>query len=179
MSLKAIITTILVGTSSLAAAAPSSGVIVRDHRTQPAPAPIYQAPAPVYQAPAPVYQVSPPASQQADIYKAAWVRHIVEPVAQPVTLASSQRLNGREIIKVSPSLRAFTKLELRAKAGRTNVDKVVITFGNGQTQTIDCNRTLQANESFMVGLQGNQRNIKRIVLVGKSGRRASLDVLAA
>jgi len=175
MSLKAIITTVLLGTSSLAAAAPSSSVIVRDHRTQPlpAPAPIYQAPAPVYQAPAPA-----PVYEQVPAYKAAWVRHIVEPVVQPVTLASSERLNGREIIKVNASLRAFTKLELRAKSGRTNVDRVLITFGNGQTQTIECNRTLQANESFMVGLQGNQRNIKRIVLVGKSGRRASLDVLA-
>jgi hypothetical protein len=174
MSLKAIITTILLGTSSLAAA-DTGYVTVRDHRTQPLPAP-----APIYQAPAPVYQVqpAPPAYQQAESYKASWIRHIVQPVAQPVTLASSQRLNGREIIKVNESLRAFTKLELRAKSGRTNVDKVVITFGNGQTQTIDCNRTLQANESFMVGLQGNQRNIKRIVLVGKSGRRASLDVLA-
>ncbi|HTL37767.1 MAG TPA: PXPV repeat protein [Kofleriaceae bacterium] len=175
MSLKAIITTILLGTSSLAAA-DTGYVTVRDHRTQPLPAP-----APIYQAPAPVYQVqpAPPASAQADIYKAAWVRHVVQPVVQPVTLASSQRLNGREIIKVNPSLRSFTKLELRAKAGRTNLDKIMITFENGKTQTIDCNRTLQGNESFFVDLQGNQRNIKRIVLVGKSGRRASLDVLAA
>jgi hypothetical protein len=158
MSFKAIITTILLGTSSLAAAAPSyDHVDVRDHRTQP-----------VYQAPAPQAVQQP-----------LWLRHVVQqPVVQPVTLASSERLNGREIIKVNESLRAFTKLELRAKSGRTNLDKVMITFGNGKTQMIDCNRTLQGNESFSIDLQGNQRNIKRIVLVGKSGRRASLDVIA-
>ena len=92
-------------------------------------------------------------------------------------LASSTRLNGRDTIKVNDYLRAFNKLELRAKSGRTDLDKVVITYGNGKTQTINCNRVLQNNQSFTIDLRGDQRNLKKIVLVGKSGRRASIDVL--
>ena len=107
----------------------------------------------------------------------SWLRHVVEAPKPPTMLASS-RLNGRETIKVNDYLRAFDKLELRAKSGRTDLDKIVITFGNGKTQTIKCNRVLQNNQSFSVDLRGDQRNLKKIVLVGKSGRRASLDVLA-
>jgi hypothetical protein len=165
MSLKAIITTLLLGTSSVALAAPSGQVIVRDHRTQ----------QPVYQAP----PVQHPVVAQAPVFeRALWMRHVVEAPKPPVTLAASQRLNGRDIIKVNDSLRAFNKIELRAVSGRTNLDKIMITFGNGKTQTIKCNRVLQANESFSLDLKGDQRNLKKIVLVGKSGRRASIDVLA-
>jgi hypothetical protein len=168
MSLKAIITTLLLGTSSLAVAAPYDQVIVRDHRTQ----------QPVQQ-PAPQQQTLHPVVAQAPVFeRALWMRHVVEAPKPPVTLASSQRLNGRDIIKVNDSLRAFNKIQLRAVSGRTNLDKIMITFGNGKTQTINCNRTLQANESFSVDLKGDQRNLKKIVLVGKSGRRASIDVLA-
>jgi hypothetical protein len=167
MSLKAIITTLLLGTSSLAVAAPSNQVIVRDHRTQ----------QPVQQ-PAPQQTLHPVVAQAPVFERALWMRHVVEAPKPPVTLASSQRLNGRDIIKVNDSLRAFNKIELRAVSGRSNVDKIMITFGNGKTQTINCNRTLQANESFSFDLKGDQRNLKKIVLVGKSGRRASLDVLA-
>jgi hypothetical protein len=157
MSLKAIITTLVLGTSSLAAADTElharGGIDVRDHRTQP-----------VYQAPQPMYP----------IYKPVYTR----PVLQPITLATSLRVQGRDVIRVSDSRRPFTKLELRATNGHTNLDKILVTFGNGQTQTIDCNRALSASESFTIDLAGNQRNIKKIVLVGKSGRRASIDVIA-
>ena len=61
----------------------------------------------------------------------------------PVTLASSQKVNGREVIRVAPSQRAFTKLELRSTAGRTKLDKVMITFANGGTQLVDCNKLLE------------------------------------
>jgi hypothetical protein len=186
MSLKAIITTIVLGTSSIAAADTTfyaqgslqGSVNVRDHR---APAPVYQAP--VYQAPAPVYQ-APVYQAPAPVYQAPRPMYpfrkpvYTRPALQPITLASSLRVQGRDVISVADSLRAFTKLELRATNGHTNLDKVLITFGNGQTQTIDCNRKLNGSESFSIDLAGNQRNIKKIVVVGKSGRRASIDVIA-
>src|SRR5690242_14610347 len=105
MKIKALITTLVLGTSSLAVAAPA----VRDHRTPvvaPAPAAFWHRPAP-----RPMY---------------------------PVTLASSQTVNGRDVIRVSAAQRAFTKLELRSTKGRTKLDKVMITFANGGTQLIDC-----------------------------------------
>ncbi|NVB77023.1 MAG: hypothetical protein HOV81_01390 [Kofleriaceae bacterium] len=145
MKIKALITTLVLGTSSVALAAPA----VRDHR---APAPVVVA-------------------------QGNWHRPAPRPM-YPVTLASSQKINGRELIRVAASQRAFTKLELRSKAGRTKLDKVMITFANGGTQLIDCNKLLTGSETFSIDLKGNSRNIKSITLVGSSGRRASLDVVA-
>lgn len=146
MNIKAIVTTLILGSSSLALAAPT----VRDHRT---PAPAFQ---PVYQAP---------------------VRPAPRPMIKPVVLKNDARIQGRDVIRVNTT-RAFTKLELRSQSGRTQLDKVLITFSNGQSQVVDCNKTLNGNETFSIDLAGNARNIKKIVLVGKSGRRAALDVIA-
>ena len=136
MNIKAIVTTLILGSSSLALAQPT----VRDHRDQTS----YFRPAPRPRA---------------------------------IVLAQSTRLQGRDVIRVNDQ-RAFTKLELRSQSGRTELDKVLITFGNGQSQVIDCNKVLNGSESFSIDLAGNARNIKKIVLVGKSGRRAAIDVIA-
>jgi hypothetical protein len=143
MKIKALITTLILGSSSVALAAPA----VRDHR-------------------APVV---------AQNY--AWHRPAPRPM-YPVTLASAQKVSGREVIRVSPAQRAFTKLELRSTAGRTKLDKVMITFANGGTQLIDCNQLLSGRQTYSIDLKGNNRNIKSITLVGSSGRRAALDVVA-
>jgi hypothetical protein len=136
MNIKAIVATLVLGSSSLAVAAP----VVRDHRDHTS----YFRPAPRPRA---------------------------------IVLAQATRLQGRDVIRVTDQ-RAFTKLELRSQSGRTQLDKVLITFGNGQSQVIDCNKTLTGSESFSIDLVGNARNIKKLVLVGKSGRRAALDVIA-
>lgn len=136
MNIKAVVTTLILGSSSLALAAPN----VRDHRES-----------------------------------AAQFRPAPRPRA--IVLANNTRLQGRDVIRVN-DLRAFTKLELRSQQGRTQLDKILITFGNGQSQVIDCNKVLNGSESFSIDLAGNARNIKKIVLVGKSGRRAAIDVIA-
>jgi hypothetical protein len=141
MKIKALITTLVLGSSSLAVAAPA----VRDHRA-PVVAPLWHRPAP-------------------------------RPL-RPVTLATSQNVKGREVIRVSTSQRAFTKLELQSKKGRTKLDKVMITFANGGTQLIDCNALIKNGQKYSIDLKGNARNIKSITLVGKSGKRALLDVVA-
>lgn len=169
MSLKALITTIVLGTSSVALAAP----VVRDHRT-PAPAP------------APITTIDHRST--IDINASADLRfgrpgYYPAPRPLPlswVSLANDTKVNGRTAIKVSHSTRAFTKLELRAQQGNTKIDRVLITFGNGQTQTIALNKRLSKFQSAVsIDLAGNTRFISKVVLVGKSnGRRASVDVLA-
>lgn len=155
MKIKALIATLVLGSSSIALAAPD----VRDHRTQPAPL---------------VAQAHEQAHAQGGY---GWNRPAPRPM-YPVTLASSQKVNGREFIRVAPSQRVFSKLELRSTAGRTKLDKVMITFANGGTQLVDCNKLLNGRDSFSIDLKGNARSIKSIVLVGNSGRRASLDIIA-
>lgn len=151
MKINALITTLILGTSSLALAAPT----VRDHRTLPAPAPVVQA-------------------------RAGFAWH--KPIARPLLLANNTHVAGRSVISVAPGTRAFTRLELKGNSGRTNIDRVLITFGNGQTQIINLagklNGVVNAGKSVTIDLAGNARFIKTITLVGKSGRRASIDVLA-
>jgi hypothetical protein len=159
MSLKALITTLVIGSSSVALAAPAVayGPTVRDHRTSidvNARAGIqFQGPRPLPYRPAPL----------------TWV-----------TLANNMQVAGRTSIKVAPTTRQFTKLELRAEKGNTSIDKVMIVFGNGRSQVVDLNTKLSKRASTLsIDLKGDSRTIDRIVLVGKSnGRRASLDVLA-
>lgn len=170
MSLKAIIATLVLGSSSVALASPAfgptAGPTVRDHRTQIAPVP--------------AATVVAQADIRADI---RWGRPRIRPMPvtyAPVTLADNLQLEGRAFIKLAPTTRQFSKLELRTEQGRTSLDKVVIVFGNGRAQTINLDAKLsRKNPTLAIDLQGETRSIERIVLVGKSnGRNASLDVIA-
>ena len=97
-----------------------------------------------------------------------------------VTLANDMQVSGRTAIKVAPTARPFSKLELRAEKGNTSIDKVMIVFANGRSQIVNLDARLGKRDSVVsIDLDGNTRSIDRIVLVGRSnGRRASLDVLA-
>lgn len=109
------------------------------------------------------------------------------PVAQPyrpiaprwVTLASGDSLlRGRDMIAVN-SLARFSTLKLQASSGSTFIDKVVITFANGQKQTVSLSKTLSARSGgTTIDLSGNTRQITRIQVVGKGGLRSSYSVLA-
>lgn len=159
MNIKALITTIVLGSTSIAAAAPT----VRDHRT---------------------HSTQIDARAKIDMGNGrVFTRPQIRPLPQPltwVTLANNAQVNGRAAIRVPQSARKFTKLELRADQGRTSIDKVMIVFGNGRTQVVDLDAKLTKNKpSVSIDLAGNTRQIERIVLVGKSnGRKASVDVLA-
>lgn len=169
MSLKALITTIVLGTSSVALAAP----VVRDHRT-PAPTPV----------------ATIDHRNTIDINASAELRfgrpgYYPTPAPMPptlswISLANDAKVSGRTAIRVPQGTRAFTKLELRAQQGNTQIDRVLITFGNGQTQTVELNKRLSKFQSAIsIDLNGSSRFITKVVLVGKSnGRRASVDVLA-
>ncbi|HEX5060242.1 MAG TPA: hypothetical protein VFV99_12825 [Kofleriaceae bacterium] len=161
MKIKALVTCLVLGSSSLALAAPSyttpyAAPNVRDHRQlPPAPAPVAQ-----YQG------------------QFGWQK----PLARPVLLADNTRVNGWSNINVAQGTRAFTKLELKANSGKTDLDRVMITFGNGQRQVVSLRGKLDgkinAGKSLTIDLDGNGRFIKSVMLIGSSGRRASIDVVA-
>jgi hypothetical protein len=172
MSLKALITTLaILGSSTAALAAPGSySPVVRDHRTETTVVD---------------HRGSIDASAQADIRFAPIGRPALPvrpmpPVYAPVTLASNTQLNGREAIRVAQGTRSFNKIELRADQGKTSIDKVIVTYRNGRSQTFELDTKLSKKQpSVSIDLQGRNRSIERIVLVGKSnGRNASLDVIA-
>ena len=169
MKIKALIATLVLGSSSVALA-DSYGPTVRDHRKpilQPLPAP---APAPT---PAPV-QVAPVQYP----YAVGWMRHVV----RPMLLANDTRVAGRALINVSAGTRTFSKLELKAQNGRTDIQRVLITFANGQRQIVTLNGRrdgiVNQNKSLTIDLNGGARHIKSVMLIGTSNRRATIDVLA-
>ena len=148
MRIKALITALVIGSSSVALAAPSP--VVRDHR-----------------------EVSARYDGHFD------ARFGVRPMPlRWVTLANDTHLSGRTSIKVAPSARKYSKVELRADKGLTQIDKVMIQFANGRTQLVEQNARLTASKPLTIDLKGEARSIDRIVIVGRGTPWASLDVLA-
>ena len=93
------------------------------------------------------------------------------------TLASSQKLSGKETIRVR-SGQEFSKLEIQATKGSTFVDKVMITFGNGQTQMVHLDKNVSLGQPAMIDLSGNLRKISKVTVLGNSGKRAAISILA-
>jgi hypothetical protein len=149
MSIKALVTVLVLGSSSIALAAPTADQAayqVVEHRTLPP-------------------------------LGVGFLRHVVEKPA-PMVLANDTHLSGRQLIKVA-TLRPFTKLELRASDGRTMIDRVLINFGNGRTRIVKLGGVVSGKKTFTIDLPGDSRSIKSIVVVGSSKRRASIDVFAS
>jgi hypothetical protein len=177
MNIKAILASLILGSSSIALASPAApGVTVssvsygdtaiRDHRV-PAPAQTYDYDnaygAPIAQpAPSPIYW------RTGNAYNGRWM----PPVERPVTLAAGLRLaaNSQTEIKVGAQAGAFTTLKLDATGGRSFVRQVYIQFENGQEQIIrNLNRTLTGNECLTLDLDGGRRQIHRVIVYGALG----------
>ena len=175
MMTKAILASLVLGSSSLALASPAATVsvtaqgsyatpVVRDHRVaEPCETPTAQ-----------------PVSQPV-IRPIGWNGggHTLPPVYRPVTLASGLRLgnDGRTFITVGSRAGQFGTLQLSATGGRTLVKQVYVQFGNGQTQVIrNLDRVLAGNQSLMFDFDGGRRSISRIVVYGSDNvgwRRAA------
>jgi len=174
MKIKALVTMLVLGSSSLALADayPAYGPTVRDHRyTPPVAAPL---PAP------PV--VAAPQAPVAQFHGQLGFWRKPAPQLRPVLLADDTRVSGWSMINVSQANRMFTKLEVKAASGRTDLDRVLITFGNGQRQVVSLRGKLEgkinAQKSLTIDLDGGARNIKSIMLIGTSGRRGAIDIVA-
>jgi hypothetical protein len=181
VKIKALITTLILGSSSVALAETQ----VRDHRHHNTVTTTVIAPTPV----APVATVTAPApivTARLDAFLDARLGFRRAPRPMPVqltyvTLADNLALDGRALIKLQPTSRQFTKLEFRAEGnGRTMIDKVVVVFGNGRSQTIKLDAKLGKKQpTLAIDLKGETRTIERVIVVGKSnGRNAAVDVLA-
>ena len=164
MNLKAIIASLVLGSSSIAMASPSvtfsataqgayGTTVVRDHRFDDDRTPIAQ---PVAQ---PAY------------YRDGWHREPLPPVYRPVLLASAMHFapDGRTSITVGNQAGRFNTLQISANSGRTFIKQVYIQFENGQEQVVRAlNRTLLGNQSLTLDLDGNYRAIRRIVVYGRA-----------
>ena len=161
MNIKAIIASLVLGSSSAAMAAPSitisatahgsigtpshSTTVVRDRRY-----PVAQ-PRPVYNRPT------------------QWRGTPMPPVYRPVMLASEMHFanDGRTFITVGSQAGQFQKVDITSATGRTFIKQVYVEFDNGQGQVLrDLDRTLVGNECLTLDLDGGRRTIRRIVVYG-------------
>ncbi|HEX4420459.1 MAG TPA: hypothetical protein VH165_21235 [Kofleriaceae bacterium] len=191
MTTKLIIAALVLGSSSLAMAAPVAQVtvtanargtttVVRDHREPERqvishPIIIAQPARPVISHPIiverPIYShpvISHPIIIERPVITHPVISHPIIVVRPTVTLAADQQLvNGRTEIGVGGEADRFATLTLAADGGRTYVEKVVVKFADGKRQVIDhLDRTLVGNASLTVDLDGNRREIQSVAVFG-------------
>jgi hypothetical protein len=159
MNIQALITLLVLGSSSVALARPvaypgqEGAPSVRDHR---APA---SAPAPAYDG-----------SFRSPPFVPPWV-----------TLGTERRMvNGEMAFRVSPSSGRFSTLRLQTTAGKSLIYQVRIQFANGAVQTVALNQYLTAaTPTITVDLNGSwARSIKKVTVVGRNARGSSFNVQA-
>lgn len=173
MNIKAIIASLVLGSSSVAMATPSVTVsaaaqgsygttIVRDHRD-------YDHDHDNRYTPVSTPPVIQPVYQEEGWNHGGFNGRKLPPVYRPVTLASGLSFapDGRKFITVGAQAGRFETLQISAAGGRTFLQQVYVQFDNGQEQVIrDLDRTLTGNESITLDLDGGRRGIRRIVVYG-------------
>lgn len=149
MKISALVTSLVLGISSVAAAAPSAPAVQH--------------------------------SQVAARFAPPMVRPLPHATKWMLLDTAKPSWFGRTTVNVNTKLR-FTKLKLEALRGVASIDKVMITYANGRTQTVEVDKRLggYGAQSFaLIELDGrNARQIKKIVILAKGGR-ASYSISAA
>lgn len=95
-----------------------------------------------------------------------------------VALTSPLELDrGRTMIDVNHR-RSFQQLRLQQTTrGMTYVDRIVVRFDNGERQVIDVNQRLSLrNPMINIDLDGRQRRVDRIIVMGDSRRGSAIQV---
>jgi hypothetical protein len=103
-----------------------------------------------------------------------------QPAHQSWETLGFARMTGRlSTLDVSNNGR-FQKLELAARTGSMNVRSVLITFANGETQTVRLNQSLYAGKPIVIDLEGRRgKKIDKVSVVGAANSwRASYSLRA-
>jgi hypothetical protein len=95
-----------------------------------------------------------------------------------VALTSPLQLDrGRTMIDVNQR-RPFQQLRLQQTThGMTHIDRVIVRFENGERQVIAVNQRLSTrNPMINIDLDGRQRRVDRIIVMGDSRRGGAIQV---
>lgn len=87
----------------------------------------------------------------------------------------------RDEIVVTRAEGIFTALQVRVKGSPINMHKIIVHFGNGETQEIEVRETFRAGTSSRVlDLPGNRRVIRKVVFLydtkNLAGRKALVQL---
>jgi hypothetical protein len=95
-----------------------------------------------------------------------------------VALSGATRLeDGRDVIVVGSRQGRFTQLRFQTNQGSTLIDRVFIRFSDGRWQTADLGaRITPGNPMVELPLDGDRKQIDRIIVIGDARGRASYQV---
>lgn len=224
MNIKALITTLVIGSSSMASAdsltVRGSVSVSLGSSTRPAPrsvvddcAPVQAAPyrpapsRPVYQPTRPVYQPTRPV-----IVQPVWQAPVYNPTNVLVSSTASQYTGvvysqpryfaapgpnawfdlseatrieaGREFFKIGANKGSFRGLRLEALGnGRSNIEQVTIEFadaqGRAKHQVVKLDSWIgRGNTNLTIDLDGNYRQITRVIVYGSTDRGSAYKLMA-
>lgn len=104
--------------------------------------------------------------------------------ADPWEMLGVRKVNyalDRDEIVVTRAEGIFTALQIRVKGSPINMHKIVVHFGNGETQEIEVRETFRAGTaSRVLDLPGNRRVIRKVVFLydtkNLAGRKALVQL---
>jgi hypothetical protein len=83
---------------------------------------------------------------------------------------------GRDTIRVSDP-GTFTQLRMQVASGVARIDRVVVRFADGSRQVAELDRVLDdRNDLLELLLDGNNRRIAQITVIGDGDRRGGLQL---
>lgn len=208
MNIKALITTLILGSSSAAVASPTvtfsggasvtfdSGTrverrnpvtVIHNHRmphaaTQPChDEPVYKPVRPVYQEPW-FNPSNTTVSGSGSVYVGSIGRapqYVWNGPRAWFNLTEATRIDsGREFFKIHGSAGQFGKLAIQNLGGRTEIAQIAIEFEGYGTQKVRFDRVLSGKQSLTLDLAHNSRLIKRVIVYGASGRGSAYQLMA-
>lgn len=99
-------------------------------------------------------------------YRASWVS-----LAEPMQLT-----RGRDRIDVAQR-GTLTQLRIQTVAGASYIQRVIVRFKDGSRQVVEINRTVDLNNRMLqFTLDGNNRRVDSIAVIGRSPRNAAIQV---
>lgn len=100
-------------------------------------------------------------------YRPTWV-----PLSSSLQLART----GRSLIEVNDR-NTFTQLRLQTASGAARIDRVIVQFADGSDQIANLGRVLDdPDELLEIALDGNNRRIDRIAVIGAGDGRGAVQV---
>jgi hypothetical protein len=92
-------------------------------------------------------------------------------------LGADVSLRGRDVITLGRQAGGFTSVELENVSGRSSIQTVTITYGNGERQVFHPGELDASKSVISIDLDGKARYIDHITITGQSMRHSSFKVL--
>jgi hypothetical protein len=86
---------------------------------------------------------------------------------------------GRDVIRFKTSPGGFDQMSFRNVMGSSHIERVIVWFVDGTTYTVDLYAKLDAAQpSIEFSLDGTRRPIDKIIVIGASSRKSSVQLFA-